>query len=91
MGIAALVREAAPAIGVALGLLYLFPIVTTLINNASWQHRIERYSPMAGLNVQATTGLKSLAIGPWAGLGVLAIWAAAAILAGGLALRFRDA
>jgi ABC-2 type transport system permease protein len=32
-----------------------------------------------------------MAITPWAGLGVLAIWAAAALLAGGLALRLRDA
>jgi ABC-2 type transport system permease protein len=28
---------------------------------------------------------------PWEGLGVLAAWAAAALLAGGLLLRFRDA
>jgi ABC-2 type transport system permease protein len=30
-------------------------------------------------------------ITPWAGLGVLAIWAAAAMLAGGLVFGFRDA
>jgi ABC-2 type transport system permease protein len=91
MGVAALVREAAPTIGVVLGLLYLFPIVTGFINNQTWHRRLERYSPMAGLNIQATTGLKSLVIGPWAGLGVFAIWTAAAILAGALALRLRDA
>jgi ABC-2 type transport system permease protein len=32
-----------------------------------------------------------LPISPWAGLGVLAAWAAGALLAGGLMLRFRDA
>jgi ABC-2 type transport system permease protein len=31
------------------------------------------------------------AVGPWAGLGVLAAWAAAALLGGGLLLRLRDA
>jgi hypothetical protein len=36
------------------------------------------------------TNLHSLPISPWAGLGVLAAWAAAALLAGGLLLRFRD-
>ena len=57
-----------------------------------WQHRLERWTPtVAGLAIQATTGLRSLAISPWAGLGVLALWAAAALLAGGLVLRFRDA
>jgi ABC-2 type transport system permease protein len=45
----------------------------------------------AGLAVQATTHLSSLPIGPWAGLGVLAVWAAAALLAGGLLLQLRDA
>ena len=45
----------------------------------------------AGLEIQASTGLRGLPIGPWAGLGVLAAWAAAALLAGGLLLRLRDA
>jgi hypothetical protein len=52
----------------------------------------ERYAPMnAGLTIQDTTGLRGLAISPWGGLGVLAAWAAAALLAGGLLLRLRDA
>jgi ABC-2 type transport system permease protein len=45
----------------------------------------------AGLAIQATTDLGSLPIGPWAGLGVTAGWAAAALLVGGLLLRIRDA
>jgi hypothetical protein len=40
---------------------------------------------------QATTGLRHLPIRPWAGLGVLADWSAAALLAGALLLRPRDA
>lgn len=90
-GIAALVRDPAVTIGVVLGALYLFPVVTAFVSNPTWHRRIERYSPMAGLNIQATTGLKALAIGPWAGLGVLAIWAAVALVAGGLAMALRDA
>jgi ABC-2 type transport system permease protein len=45
----------------------------------------------AGLAIQATTGLSSLPLSPWAGLGVLAAWTAAALLAGWLVLRLRDA
>jgi ABC-2 type transport system permease protein len=90
-GIGTLVRDSAVAIGTALGLLYLFPVVETFVSNPVWQRRLERYSPMAGLNIQATTGLKGLAIGPWAGLGVLAIWAGLAFLAGGLTMKLRDA
>jgi ABC-2 type transport system permease protein len=53
---------------------------------------LQQIGPMsAGLEIQASTGLHSLPISPWAGLGVLAGWAAAALLAGGLLLRLRDA
>jgi ABC-2 type transport system permease protein len=45
----------------------------------------------AGLEIQASTGLNHLPIGPWAALGVLAAWATAGLLAGGLLLRLRDA
>ena len=91
LGVAVIVRDSAVAIGVALALLYLFPIVLSFIGNEHWQRRLERWTPtVAGLNIQATTGLRNLAITPWAGLGVLAIWAGAAMLAGGLVFRFRD-
>ncbi len=91
VGIAAIVRDPAPTIGLVLGVLYLSQVVDAFVANPTWHNRIERYSPMAGLNIQATTNLKSLAISPWAGLGVLAIWAAAIWLAGALVLRLRDA
>jgi ABC-2 type transport system permease protein len=45
----------------------------------------------AGLSIQATAQLDTLPIGPWAGLGVLAAWAAGLLLIGGLLLRLRDA
>jgi ABC-2 type transport system permease protein len=92
LGIAAMVRDSAVSIGVVLGLLYIFPIILAFVTNTTWQHRLERWTPTnAGLTIEDTTGLHSLAIGPWSGLGVLAIWAGAALLAGGLALRLRDA
>lgn len=92
LGVAVVVRDSAVAIGTVLALLYLFPILLAFIGNAHWQHRLERWTPtVAGLTIQDTTGLRSLAITPWAGLGVLALWAAGALLAGGLAFRLRDA
>jgi len=39
----------------------------------------------------ATTGLTGLPLSPWAGIGVLAAWAAGALLLGGLLFRRRDA
>jgi ABC-2 type transport system permease protein len=92
LGIATLVRESAAAIGVVLGLLYLSPIILGVVTDPVWSHRLERYAPMsAGLTIQDTIGLRSLPISPWGGLGVLAAWAAATLLAGGLLLRWRDA
>ncbi len=92
LGAATAVRDAAAAVGVVLGLLYVFPIVAQAVSDPHWQRHLQQLGPMsAGLAVQATTGLGSLPIGPWAGLGVLAAWAAAALLTGGLLLRLRDA
>ena len=93
LGIATAVRDSAVAIGVVLGLLYLSPIIlTALTHDPVWFHRLERYAPMsAGLTIQDTTGLHGLPISPWGGLGVLAAWAAVAMLAGVLVLRWRDA
>jgi ABC-2 type transport system permease protein len=45
----------------------------------------------AGLAVQATTSVRNQLIAPWAGLGVLAAWAAASLLVGGTMLQRRDA
>jgi ABC-2 type transport system permease protein len=92
LGIAAIVRDSAVSIGAVLAVLYLFPIALAFVRDAQWQHRLERWAPTtAGLSIQDTTGLHSLAISPWDGLGVLALWAGAALIAGGLALRLRDA
>jgi len=92
LGIAVAIRDSAVAIGIVLALLYLFPIVANVVTNEDWHRHLEQIGPMtAGLAIQATTGLRSLPIGPWAGLGVLAAWAAGSLLAGGLMLRLRDA
>jgi ABC-2 type transport system permease protein len=92
LGAASAVRDPAAAIGAVLGLLYLFPLVAAVVTDPHWQRHLEQIGPMsAGLAIQATTGLPGLPLSPWAGLGVLAAWAAAALLAGGLLLRRRDA
>ena len=92
LGVAAAVRDAAAAIGLVLGLLYIFPILGLAVASPGWQRHLQQIGPMsAGLEVQAGAGLRHLPVGPWAGLGVLAAWAAAALVAGGLVLRLRDA
>jgi ABC-2 type transport system permease protein len=92
LGVATAVREAAVAIGFVLGLLYLFPIVSSVASDPRWQRHLEQIGPMtAGLYIQATVGVQALPLSPWQGLGVLAAWAFGALLLGALALRLRDA
>ena len=92
LGAATAVRDSATAIGVIMGLLSLFPILTQVVTDPDWQRHLKQIAPTsAGLAIQATTNVHDLPISPWAGLGVLAAWAAAALLVGGLLLRLRDA
>jgi ABC-2 type transport system permease protein len=92
LGVTTAVRDSAAGIGLILGLLYLFPIVSTVIPDRVLSRHLEQIAPMtAGLYIQATTGLQSLPLTPWQGLGVLALWALGALILGAVVLRLRDA
>lgn len=92
VGVAAVVRDAAAATGLVLGLLYLMPIITTLVSDPDWYDRMRALSPMtAGLAIQSTVDVEAEPIAPWSGLGVLALWAVGALAGGALSLRLRDA
>lgn len=94
LGTAALVRDPGAAVGTVLALLYLFPIAAALVGDPHWQRHLQQIGPSsAGLAVQTTVPavLHTQPIGPWAGLGVLACWAAAALLGGTAALRHHPA
>jgi ABC-2 type transport system permease protein len=92
LGLAAAVRDSAAAIGLVLGVLYLFPIAAAVISNPPLARHLDQIGPLpAGQDAQATTGLNNLPLTPWQGLGVVALWTAAALLLGALVLRSRDA
>jgi ABC-2 type transport system permease protein len=91
LGVATAIRDTAVSIGAVLGLLYVPPILAQAVGDPLRRH-LQQIAPMtAGLAIQATTNLHVLPINPWAGLGVLAVWALASLLIGGLLLRQRDA
>ena len=94
VGIAAVMRQTAAAVTTATAVLYL-PLLVTLIVPMSeqTQQRVQRLAPMtAGLAVQASPEPgRRVPIGPWAGLGVLAGYAAAGTALGYLSIRVRDA
>jgi ABC-2 type transport system permease protein len=91
LGVGTALRDTAGAITAMLALLFLAPVITGLVHDPDWRTWLDKLSPMqAGLAIQNTMRLDRLPIGPWAGLGVLAAWAAAAIALGGLVLVARD-
>lgn len=92
LGVGAVLRDTAGAITAMIFLLYLAPVIGQFVADPQWHERLEKLTPMtAGLAVQATTRLDLLPIGPWAGMGVLAGYATAAMLLGGVLLTVRDA
>ncbi len=75
-----------------LGVLYLFPLAADLVSNPTLARHLDQIGPLpAGLDAQATTGLKGLPLTPWQSLGVVALWTVGALLLGALVLKFRDA
>ena len=91
LGIATVARDTAASTGIVLGLLYLPPLLAQLVSGP-WHRHIEQIAPMAaGVAIQATRNIRSPPISPWAGLGVLAAWAAGLLLAGLAVLTARDA
>ena len=92
LGIATAVRDAAVAIGLVLALMFVFPILVAFIHNAPLQRHLEQIAPMlAGMAIQNTVNVASQPLSPWAGLGVLALWAAGALILGWVVLLRRDA
>jgi ABC-2 type transport system permease protein len=92
LGLAAAVRDSAAAIGLVLGVLYLFPIAAAVISNPPLARHLDQIGPLpAGRYALATTGLNNLPLTPGQGLGVVALWTAGALLLGSLVLKTRDA
>jgi ABC-2 type transport system permease protein len=92
LGLAVAVRDSAAAIGLALGVLYLFPVAADVVSSPALARHLDQIGPLpAGLDAQATIRVTGLPLTPWQGLGVVALWTAGALILGALVLRFRDA
>jgi ABC-2 type transport system permease protein len=91
LGLATAVRDSAAAIGLVLGVLYLFPLAADVVPSHALARHLDQIGPLpAGLDAQATIGVHSLPLRPWQGLGVVALWTAGALLLGALVLKSRD-
>jgi ABC-type transport system involved in multi-copper enzyme maturation permease subunit len=93
-GLAALLRHAIPTLGILLPLLFLG---SQGLGNVPKLKTITQYLPdQAGMVIMHIVGYGddprfARPYGPWTGMGIMALWTAAALLAGYAAVRHRDA
>ncbi|MFJ8579822.1 ABC transporter permease [Micromonospora sp. NPDC093277] len=93
-GLAALARSAIPALGVLLPVLFLG---SQGLGNVPRVKTVAQYLPdQAGMVIMHIVGPAddprfARPYGPWTGVGIMALWTAAALLAGYVAMRRRDA
>ena len=90
LAVGAVLRSTVLAVVIVVALVVVLPIValTTSVGASNW---VNRATPNAGLAVQQTIEQPDVVIGPWAGLGVLAAYAAVGLAIAGWRLRSRDA
>ncbi len=91
-GLGALLRHTAGAITAAIGLLFVLTVLVQFLPQ-SWQDSVNKWLPaIAGRQVWATKAGQGPHLFPaWGGFAVLAGWAVAAIIAGLVVFRTRDA
>ncbi|MBZ4018414.1 ABC transporter permease [Streptomyces purpurogeneiscleroticus] len=90
MGVAAALRSPMLSLGI---LMPFFFLISNILGAVSATRKLGRYLPdQAGQKVMkvVTTG-DDVPYGPWGGLGIMALWVIAALIAGYLFLKKRDA
>lgn len=88
-GIGWIVRSIAGAISALVGLLLILPDLITLLG--SWAHPIVKYMPGNAGESFVTSARFPDALAPVTGIGVLALWVAAAFVVAAVLVRRRDA
>ncbi|GAB2875740.1 ABC transporter permease subunit [Streptomyces mayteni] len=89
MGVAWMLRSPMLSFGV---LIPFFFMISSILANVSATRKLGRYLPdQAGSWIMSVVNTGDRPYGPWAGLGIMVLWVAAALLGGYLVLRRRDA
>jgi hypothetical protein len=90
LGLGAVIRSSAGTIAVLFGVLFVPPLIMTLLPS-SWQDTIGPYLPMHAGETIYTVQHEAATLAPWTGFGVFCLYAAAALAAGVLLISHRDA
>jgi ABC-2 type transport system permease protein len=90
VGLGFLIRNTAGAIATLVGVLLVLPLLANALPSP-YSTDVSKYLPLnAGTQILATTNHDSTMLGPWAGIGITAIYALAALIAGAAVLKRRD-
>lgn len=90
LGLGALLRSSAGAVAALFGIMFVPPILMTLLPG-SWQHSAGRYLPNQASEVIYSVNHQAYTLSPWTGFGVFCAYAAAALAAGFILISRRDA
>lgn len=90
IGLGFLLRNTAGAIATLFGLLLVLPAIAAALPSSLYNDTYKYLPMVAGTQVLTTVQDHSV-LGPWSGIGVLCLYAVAAIGAGAVVLRRRDA
>jgi hypothetical protein len=91
VGLGFLIRNTAGAIASLFGIVLVAPILASTLPTP-YSTDINKILPLNTLIQSITTiNLDPTLFKPWAGIGITALWAAAALIAGGVMLMRRDA
>lgn len=91
IGLGFLIRNTAGAIATLFGIVLVAPLLAQALPSP-YSTDVAKYLPlMAGQRIIQTVGPDPNLLAPWVGIGVLALYAAAALIAGAVMLERRDA
>jgi ABC-2 type transport system permease protein len=92
LGLGAAIRHTAGAITAVVGLVFVAPMIILMAGGEAGLDTVGKFAPML-INEDSTGAVKPVAhaLSPWAGLGVICLYAALALVAGGWVLSRRDA
>jgi ABC-type transport system involved in multi-copper enzyme maturation permease subunit len=90
LGLGFLIRNTAGAIATLFGIVLVAPLLTNALP-APYSTDVAKYLPLnAGTQIITTINPDPTMLGPWAGIGITALYALVALLAGALILKRRD-
>ena len=91
VGLGFLVRNTAGAIATLFGIVFVLPLLVSALPSP-YSTDVSKYLPLsAGTQIMVTTNPDPTILSPWAGLGVTALYALAALMAGAVVLKRHDA